>query len=81
MKKWLTFEETILDPPRKTKRWRVYCNADYLGDIKYHNAWRQYVFAPMHYTIFHNDCLAEIVEFLNLEKAKRKEECKKRKHT
>lgn len=43
-----------------------------LGIIRWHGAWRQYIFEPTRDTIFNRGCLADIQQFLNdLMKARR----------
>ena len=68
--KWLIIEE--LQPPEdlsykpKTKRWAVYTK-DYmqdLGTIKWHNSWRKYAFFPFSNTLFEQDCLRDISNFI-----------------
>lgn len=69
MKSWLDFVE-IKDTGR-TKVWAVYNDADrsYLGNVKWHGPWRQYVFTN-HVentslgSIWNSDCLIELAAFI-----------------
>jgi len=37
---------------------------DFLGDIKWFNKWRSYAFFPEEETIYEDDCLVEIADFI-----------------
>ena len=70
MNKWIEFE--LLQPPTdltykpKTKRWVVQTKQDFkqLGIIKWHCGWRKYVFYPYSDTLFEQDCLRDIANFI-----------------
>lgn len=55
---------------RKTCVWEVFNhdNGARLGTVKWHGAWRCYVFRPeittTTFTVFHDGCLREIADFL-----------------
>lgn len=59
---------TVKDCPvygRKTRIWSVHDeDGGLLGGIRWHGAWRQYVFQPEDLTIFHNECLTDLAAFL-----------------
>jgi hypothetical protein len=50
----------------KTSVWYVMAkkNHDFLGEIRWHFPWRQYVFIPNPKTIYEDDCLGDIRNFL-----------------
>ncbi len=39
-------------------------NHGYLGEIKWHGPWRQYVFYPYRGTVFNMDCMRYIIDFI-----------------
>jgi hypothetical protein len=49
----------------KTKQYSVGCNNDYLGIIKWYAPWRRYTFFPKENTLFDNNCLKEIINFID----------------
>lgn len=51
---------------RKTRRWNVLSKSSgvILGRIRWHGAWRQFVFLPEANTLFNLGCLMEINGFL-----------------
>ena len=52
-------------PKKKTKTWGVLkINSDDLGTIKWCPQWRQYCFFPESETIFSENCLREISNFI-----------------
>ena len=67
---------------KKTKIWLVYTEeSDYaIGEIKWYNPWRKYAFFPDPETIYEQDCMRTIADFLEQEtdnrKAERKQEPK-----
>lgn len=55
---------------KKTKLWFVRKDshkelAECLGVIKWHGAWRQYVFIPENNTIWDKNCLSKVWDFLD----------------
>lgn len=64
MSKWITFSETTPNP--KTKVWLVIANdgAIILGKISWFGRWRRYCFFPAAETVFEQDCLRDIAEFI-----------------
>jgi len=49
-----------------TKTFRVYSSHDkeHLGVINWYPKWRQYIFDPNIYTIYSDNCLKELAEFI-----------------
>lgn len=66
MREWLEFTE-IADTG-KTKIWNVNNRKDhsFLGQVKWHGAWRQYCFSTLdtQECIWNADCLAELTAFI-----------------
>lgn len=70
---WLVF--TQLQSTTKTPQFRVNSRAGaVLGTINFFPRWRKFVFRPHKDTVFDNGCLMEIVEFMTIQDARRKEE-------
>lgn len=69
---FLAFTETR--DTGKTKVWSVDNSNDgsWLGQIKWHGAWRQYVFTPAARCIWSADCLAEVAAFIDARMNERK---------
>lgn len=66
MAKWIEFRETLTPLSNKTKRWEVISLRDgaILGRISWWNAWRKYVFSPSYPTVWEEDCLHDVAEFI-----------------
>lgn len=47
-------------------------NGTTLGTIRWHGAWRQYVFEPVQETIWSSDCLQDLTDYLKKLKEERK---------
>lgn len=65
---------------KKTKFFEIVSAHDsaQLGIVKWHGAWRQYVFHPNTNCIWSHDCLAELSQFIkNLMNARKLEGAKK----
>jgi hypothetical protein len=64
MKPWVLFVASDF-PKMKTHRWLVRTAgvAIDLGEVKWFGRWRQYVFFPLHETIFDKSCLRDIADF------------------
>jgi hypothetical protein len=72
MKKWIEFK-VIAEKP-KTKIYKVlslYDNTE-LGAIYWYGKWRQYVFEPNAETVWSDECLKELYDFLYKLKEDRK---------
>lgn len=66
--------EVVKEKP-KTKVYGVFSvhSGTALGRIYWYFPWRQYIFEPLEFTIWNNDCLKEIYEFLKkLKEGRRK---------
>lgn len=50
----------------KTERWNIVAKSSgqTLGYVRWHGAWRQYVFTPNDFTLFNAGCLDDISGFL-----------------
>lgn len=59
---YIEFVEDGFSDSGKTRRWIVRNKRHRysLGKISWHGPWRQYVFEPVHMTVFAPDCLLEI---------------------
>lgn len=73
--KWIKFEHY---PPKqgcKTSMWIVKAKEGdvTIGLIKWYCAWRSYCFFPANDTIFEEDCLRDIANFIEVETRKHKE--------
>ena len=70
--KWIYFVKT--KQLLKTSIWEVRAKKDngLLGEVGWYSKWRQYVFAPCPQTIYEDDCLRDIRDFLLRLEAKRK---------
>lgn len=80
MAKWMSFEWDENTKSKITKVWTVIANQSnfVLGQIKWHSGWRRYCFFPNPNTLFEQDCLRDIANFIESEttihKEKRKSE-------
>lgn len=81
MSKWIMFQQRIPTNPHKvTKIWDVISiDGDHLlGRVSWYSGWRRYCFTPAPHTIFEQDCLRDIANFIETEtkdhKAQRKAE-------
>ena len=66
MSKWIEFEHYPSKEGCKTSLWIVKTKEDSipLGLIKWYGAWRTYAFFPANDTIFEDDCLRDIAQFI-----------------
>jgi len=63
--KWIDIEEIETDAKRKTKIFEVITKARLgLGIVKWHSAWRKYCFFPAEGTIYEEDCMRDIANFM-----------------
>ena len=74
MNKFLEFKQIPYEG--KTKRFEVISklHGDVLGKICWYGGWRQYVFSPAYPTVWNNDCLTDIINFLEQLMESRKNE-------
>jgi hypothetical protein len=76
--KFLTVERQDV-AGRTTTIWAVRGDeGDFLGDVRWWGAWRQYVFQPQPHTIFHGGCLEDITAFLKKQNVAARAECRAR---
>lgn len=61
---------------RKTKLWDVVNknHSDKLGQIKWYNGWRRYIFEPEPCTVFSSDCMRSIAGFVDKQNQLHKEQ-------
>ncbi len=66
MGKWIDFNEIKQPPERKTRLWYVGVknSPECIGIIKWFPAWRKYAFFPSENSIFEQDCLRNISDFI-----------------
>lgn len=71
----LAFLENGTSDSGKTKIWDVVSNhtGEVIGHIKWHGAWRKYVFFPDPNTLWDVSCLSDILEFIKRQMELRKE--------
>lgn len=64
--KHIYFEKVETTKPRKTEIWECRHNEDdyFLGEVKWHGAWRQYCFFPEEQLVFSRSCLIDISHFI-----------------
>jgi hypothetical protein len=66
MPKWVQFTDERPSPSGKTKGWHVRTTGGVLlGYIFWRAPWRKYVFAPAADTIYEEDCLRDIADFID----------------
>jgi len=76
--KWIEFEYYVPKPGQKTSLWviktrpRVPGCGLAIGLVKWHPAWRKYAFFPVVDTVWEEDCLKEVAEFVEEETRKHK---------
>lgn len=70
---YLVFHDESL-PERKTKVFIVCSKSsgDLLGAIRWHGAWRQYIFAPGAGCIFNKGCMLDILQVIDMLMAERR---------
>jgi hypothetical protein len=75
---WLKFEETPNRLGLKTRCWRVVnTNDEWLGDIRWRPAWRQYVFNS-DLGVFSHSCLTDLAKFCREQTEAQRANCYKR---
>ncbi|MDD5354952.1 MAG: hypothetical protein PHY56_00185 [Candidatus Omnitrophica bacterium] len=63
--KWIKFIEIKTEKKTKTfEIWTADRNSILLGHVKWFVRWRKYAFFPDGYTVFEQDCLNDIKDFL-----------------
>jgi hypothetical protein len=73
MAKWIEF--VLSEEKPKTKVWTVEVkeNGDIIGTVKWYSGWRKYAFFPEDNTVYENDCLRDIADFIEKQMRLRKE--------
>ena len=76
--KWIEFENRMVEYGRKTSIWFVRAKeyGDKLGEVKWFGRWRKYCFFSEPHSVFEQDCLRDIADFIG---AKTKEHRNERK--
>ena len=77
MAKWINF--VLLKEGKKTNVWEIVTKngAETLGLIKWFPSWRKYALFPYKNTVYENDCLKDIAEFIEQQMKLRKQKGKK----
>lgn len=79
--KWIAFIEAPQKADSKTRIWWVNERRDgggALGSVRWFGRWRRYAFFPEANTVFEQDCLWDIADFVAERTAEHKESWKKR---
>ena len=65
--KWIEFELLPQIDNKKTKIWMVRATQGgvYIGEIKWYSGWRTYAYFPIENTVYEDDCLRDIANFIN----------------
>ena len=73
MSKW-TYMKEMPNEGRKTKIFSVRAKEDdtFIGLVKWFGAWRKYCFFPIENTVFEQDCLRDIAQFIEEETKRHK---------
>jgi len=67
--KWIVFRFLRMSESGKTQVWEV-VNTDeslLLGYVEWFGRWRKYIFRPLSMTVYEQDCLRDIAEFIELQ--------------
>lgn len=72
MRVWISFKLNDRRSDRKTDTWEVWSldEASHVGQVRWYSPWRKYCFFPSHETVFEQDCLRFIAEFVEKETVK-----------
>jgi len=62
--KWIYIDFLMESKSGKTNIYQVISNGVNLGDIKWYAPWRSYAFYPAENTLYEQDCLRDIANFL-----------------
>lgn len=75
--KWIKFVD-ISFKDSKTKRWAV-CSetTGAIGYIRWYGRWRKYAFFPNHSTVYEQDCMRDISDFIESETKEHKKQWRK----
>lgn len=69
---WISFRLNDRAPKHKTDTWEVWSldEASHIGQVRWYAPWRKYGFFPSSYTVWEQDCLRFIAEFIEQETEK-----------
>lgn len=70
--KWIYIDFLCKSKSGKTNIYQVMNKGLHLGDIKWWSPWRKYAFFPEEGTLFEQDCLRDIAEFIEKQMGKRR---------
>ena len=72
--KWITFQMEQRKPGAKTDIWHVWSapGSAHLGTVKWYGRWRKYAFFPGMETLYEEDCLRDLAEFIESETLKQR---------
>jgi len=70
--KWIKF--VLIEQKEKTEVWAIHTKdfGTFLGTVKWFPSWRKYAFFPDASTVYEQDCLRDIANFIENEMEKRK---------
>jgi hypothetical protein len=73
--KWISFQKDIRKRGAKTDVWHVWSLKDqelgsHLGIVSWRSTWRKYAFYPSPQTLFEQDCLRDLAQFIEEETVK-----------
>ena len=79
--KWIDFEKQEKKEHFKTDIWIIFTKdgRTNLGFIKWYGRWRGYAFFPQSDTIYEEDCLRDIADFIETETKEYRQEAKNKK--
>lgn len=73
--KWIIAVSAGTSPSGKTRIWQIESKRSaLLGDVRWYGPWRKYAFFPEANTIFEQDCLRDIADFIERETKAHREE-------
>lgn len=69
MSKWIEFVDAGCSASGKTRVWEVRVKEDgyHLGKVSWYAPWRKYIFHPTGSSIYEQDCLRDIADFIELQ--------------
>jgi hypothetical protein len=75
MPKWISFQLEGRRTGQKTDRWHVWGLKKphaHLGIVKWYGHWAKYAFFPESQTLYEQDCLRDLAEFVEAETLKQR---------
>jgi hypothetical protein len=69
---WISFKINERQLKAKTDTWEVWSldEASHIGQVRWYSPWRKYSFFPASETVWEQDCLRNIAEFIEAETSK-----------